>query len=243
LRAHPDRIQADRATISMNRPWMRDYAKSLVAICHRHGALAIGGMAAFTPGKNPASRQLQTDRVLEDKKQEYAMGHDGCWVSHPYFIGPALSAFPTANQLQVHPQTHRPDILPKPSDPRTIDGLRTNIRVGIAYMKGWQDGLGCVAWDDLMEDLATLEIARAQTWQWLHHATQLKGGETVTPALVKKIFKEELGLIERELPATFRGPDLEEAILDYRKASYTAQRVFLEEHFRPFLAEASELAT
>ena len=62
----------------------------------------------------------------------------------------------------------RPDLLPEMTPPRTLEGLRTNLRVGIAYTKGWLEDIGCVAWDDLMEDLATLEISRAQVWQWLH---------------------------------------------------------------------------
>jgi malate synthase len=77
----------------MMKPWMENYAKRVIKVCHSHGAFAIGGMSAFTPGKSPEQRETQTKKVLENKAREQAWGHDGCWVSHPYFIGPALSAF------------------------------------------------------------------------------------------------------------------------------------------------------
>ena len=67
LKEHPDRVLADRATISMTRPWMKAYAENLVRICHSHGAFAMGGMAAFTPGATAERRQEQTAKVVEDK--------------------------------------------------------------------------------------------------------------------------------------------------------------------------------
>ena len=101
LREHPDRVLADRGSISLNRPWMKSYAMRLVRICHKHGAFGMGGMSAFTPGSTAELREEQTKKVVEDKAFEASIGHDGCWVSHPYFIGPAMSAFPRTNQLDV----------------------------------------------------------------------------------------------------------------------------------------------
>src|SRR5688572_3300228 len=82
LREHPDRVLADRGSISLNRPWMKSYAMRLVRICHKHGAFGMGGMSAFTPGSTAALRQEQTKKVVEDKAFEASIGHDGCWVSH-----------------------------------------------------------------------------------------------------------------------------------------------------------------
>jgi malate synthase len=230
LREHPDRVLADRGTISLNRPWMRDYAMRLVKICHRHGAFAMGGMSAFTPGNTPELRAEQTRKVVEDKAFENSIGHDGCWVSHPYFIGPAMSAFPRANQLDVAPDIDdRPDLLPRPDGARTLEGLRKNVRVGIAYLHGWYRDIGCVAWDDLMEDLATLEISRAQVWQWLRHETRLEDGSIVTHALVSRVFAEEGARIEREIG-------------DVRAAREDAEWIFTERRFRPFLTCRSDLA-
>ncbi|MEJ2086780.1 MAG: malate synthase A, partial [Acidobacteriota bacterium] len=113
LKAHPDRVLADRGSISLNRPWMENYAQLLIKICHRHGAFAMGGMAAFTPGRTAERREEQTQKVVDDKQFEFELGHDGCWVSHPYFIGPAKAAFTRDNQLDVVPSIEdHPDLLP-----------------------------------------------------------------------------------------------------------------------------------
>ncbi|MEO1083883.1 MAG: malate synthase A [Acidobacteriota bacterium] len=208
LKNHPDRVLADRASISLNRPWMRHYATRLIEICHRRGAYAIGGMAAFTPGKTAELRQHQTSKVLEDKKLEFELGHDGAWVSHPYFIGPALSAFPQDDQLSVRlgDGARYPELLPEGGGPRTLGGLRTNIRVGIAYLEGWRRDAGCVAWDGLMEDLATLEISRAQVWQWRKHGVGLDDGTPVDRSLVERVFAEELGRIHAEIAESGGAP-------------------------------------
>ncbi len=244
LKEHPDRVLADRATISMTRPWMRAYAENLVRICHSHGAFAMGGMAAFTPGATAERRREQTAKVVEDKRFEAELGHDGCWVSHPYFIGPALAAFERANQLDVIPDlAEHPDLMPRGTGPRTLAGLRTNVRVGIAYMRGWNDEVGCVAWDDLMEDLATLEISRAQTWQWLRHGIALDDGETVTRELVARIFDEELTRIVDEIRgAVANEAAAERLVADFTRARAEARDLFTEEEFRPFLASRSALA-
>lgn len=246
LMQHPDRVLADRASIGLNRPWMKAYALRLIQICHQRGAAAIGGMAAFTPGRTAELRQHQTSKVLADKQFENGIGHDGCWVSHPYFIGPALSAFPRENQLDVrHEELVRyPDLLPQSTAPRTEEGLRTNCRVGIAYLEGWRRGLGCVAWDNLMEDLATLEISRAQTWQWVRHGARLEDGRAVDAALVRQIFGQELARIFGELDAEAEG--LPPGALAARKEAFAAARdeavaVFLAPDFAPFLSLASEL--
>lgn len=247
LQKHQDRITADRASIGMGRPWMSAYARRLIRICHRRGAYAIGGMSAFTPGKEPELQRDRTSKVLADKQNEAALGHDGCWVSHPFFIGPALEAFPKDHQLDVvlNEEDQYPDLLPKGTGPRSLAGLRVNVRVGIAYMEGWRRGLGCVAWDGLMEDLATLEISRAQVHQWLHHRVLLDEGLTVDAALVQKIFNEELERIRLELERDLAHRSEAERtsrFASFRAATDEAAALFLEPRFRPFLALRSELA-
>ena len=159
LKYHPDRIMADRGTIDMKKHWMDNYVKRIIKVCHSHGAFAMGGMSAFTPGKDAETRKEQTDKVIADKSYEAFIGHDGCWVSHPYFIEYAMKSFSKKNQLDVMLDEFDkyPDLAPQGGTPRTIAGLRTNIRVGIAYMQGWNEGNGCVSWDNLMEDLAHLK--------------------------------------------------------------------------------------
>jgi malate synthase len=245
LRMHKDRVLADRAAITMKQPWMANYARRCVQICHQRGAFGMGGMAAFTPGQTQAKRDAQMAKVLEDKRLEAEIGHDGCWVSHPFFIGTAMLAFPRINQLDVkHEGVDKyPDLLPQPIGPKTLGGLRTNVRVGIAYLEGWQRDIGCVGWDDLMEDLATLEISRAQTWQWLHHQAALEDGGTVNEALVRKVFKDELArIVEQESAAIAksRGVSQPEVARSFTRAAHEAESVFTRGELTPFLYTASD---
>jgi len=253
LKEHEDRVLADRNWIDIQRPWMEMYVKQLIKVCHEHGAFGMGGMAPHTPGRTEEMREKQMAGVVEDKEFEAAIGHDGCWVSHPYFIGPALKPFEDKldaegkkNQLDVIPDIpERPNLLPNGGvGPKTLGGLRVNVRVSIGYMKGWNQGLGCVAWDNRMEDLATFEISRAQTWQWLHHGVTLDDGTEVTEDLVSRVFDEELEKIVEEARNFFAdAPEavVEEQVQRFRQAAADAQAIFTEDEMRPFLAQASEL--
>lgn len=244
LGRHADRVMADRATIGLERPWMRSYALRLIQVCHRRGAYALGGMAAFTPGRTPELRRAQTEKVVADKELEASFGHDGCWVSHPYFIGPALSAFEHEHQLDVLHQDLDPwpELLPEGTGPHTLEGLRTNVRVGIGYLEGWNRGIGCVAWDDLMEDLATLEISRAQTWQWLDHGIRLDDGTRVDKALVHRLFTEELDTILAEIDGAGLSPAAaEERRRAFTRAKEDAEQIFTEARLRPFLGSRPEI--
>ncbi len=231
---HKDRILGDRASITMEKPWMENYAKRVIKICHERGAFAMGGMSAFTPGKTSQEREEHAQKVRKDKEREALWGHDGCWVSHPYFIDIAMEAFKDKNQLQkTLPGFDKySDILPKGEGPYTLQGLRTNIRVGIAYMDGWLTDIGCVSFENLMEDLATLEISRAQVWQWLHHGIILESGEIVSRDLVIQVFHEEVSKMKKEYP----GKNWDQAI----KA---AESLFLNEVLHEFLTTVSETVT
>lgn len=249
LKTHRDRVMEDRATINMQKYWMDNYAKRLIKICHSRGAFAIGGMSAFTPGNTDELRAEQTAKVTADKGYEAAIGHDGCWVSHPYFIGPALAEFKKDNQLSrtLDDFDKYPDLIPCSEGAKTMKGLRTNVRVGIGYMQGWNQDIGCVAWDNLMEDLATLEISRAQTWQWLYHKVQLDDdeGTVVTKELVAGVFKEELKKILDEVEQAYAGKNdalAEKLKKDFAKAAEDAERIFTAEELSDFLTDASDPA-
>lgn len=231
LKSHQDRVMANRSSIDMTRPWMDSYAKLLIKTCHKHGAFGMGGMSAFTPGKDEKTREVQIAKVIADKKRESDIGHDGCWVSHPYFIGFAKKQFQKKNQLDVSLSdfSAEPDLLPQSTGPKTLEGLRQNIRVGIAYQQGWNQGLGCISFENLMEDLATLEISRAQVWQWLHHKIKLDDGTSVTKSLVEKIFDEECERIFVQ-----ENVHSSEEKKSYQVAKEEAQKVFLMDELPPF---------
>ncbi len=234
LKMHKDRIMANRSSIDMTKPWMDQYAKLLIKTCHKHGAFAMGGMSAFTPGQDAETRKLQTEKVIADKKREATIGHDGCWVSHPYFITLAKAQFTKTNQLDVllNDFPNEPDLIPQASGPKTLECLRQNIRVGIAYQQGWDQGLGCIAFENLMEDLATLEISRAQVWQWLHHKVILDDGTPVTRDLIMQLCQEELATILKNNAITS-----ETERKTYEIAKNKIQKIFLSSELLNFFSE------
>lgn len=245
LKNHPSRISPDRSEITMKKFWMENYAKKLVNICHKHGAFAIGGMSAFTPGKDKETREQQMKKVMEDKSNEFKLGHDGCWVSHPFFIGPAMSCFPEVNQLNFIDGNfpEHPNLIMEGSGPRTLKGLVTNIQVAIAYMIGLEKGLGCISHNNMMEDLATLEISRAQVWQWKNYQVLLENGLSVTDALIREHFLKEQ---ETFLAAVLQNETLDEQqkiteIDTIKKATTEAMTLFTANKLEPFLTTTSPL--
>jgi malate synthase len=78
--------------------------------------------------------------------------------------------------------------------------LRSNVSVGLQYIETWLRGQGAVGINNMMEDAATAEISRSQTWQWLHNDIELAdSGETVTRELVERIIEEELAAIRERI--------------------------------------------
>src|SRR3954452_5220735 len=165
----------DRGEVTMAVPFMRAYADLLVQTCHRRGAHAIGGMAAFTPSRrDPAVNEVALAKVREDKQREAGQGFDGTWVAHPDLVSIALPEFERDNQLDVMREDVQPNaaaLLDVASTPGSVSdaGLRQNVSVGIQYIASWLNGVGAAAIYNLMEDAATAEISRSQVWQWLRH--------------------------------------------------------------------------
>jgi malate synthase len=168
-----DWVLPDRAQVTMTVPFMRAYTDLLVTTCHKRGAHAIGGMAAFIPSrKDPEVNRVALAKVREDKEREAGQGFDGTWVAHPDLVPVAMPCFPEPNQLDVLREDVVPDeraLLSIPDTPGEITdaGLRTNVSVGVRYLDAWLHGVGAAAIDNLMEDAATAEISRSQVWQWV----------------------------------------------------------------------------
>jgi malate synthase len=209
-RHDPDAVLPDRSQVTMEQPCMRAYTQLAVRTCHRRGAHAMGGMAAQIPIKgDPQAGQVALDRVRGDKQREVRDGHDGTWVAHPGLVTLAREAFEETmtgpNQLDcLRPDVEvgAADLLRVPAGSRTEAGLRLNIRVGVQYLESWLRGVGCVPLYHLMEDAATAEISRAQTWQWIHHGAVLEDGRALTAELLARVTREEMERVRREI-----GPD------------------------------------
>jgi malate synthase len=195
----------DRNSVTMTVPFMRAYTELLVRTCHKRGAHAIGGMAAFIPSKDPETNKAAFEKVAADKAREAADGFDGSWVAHPGMVEVCDEEFTKVlgdrpNQLdKLREDVHvtAAQLLDVSSTPGEVteEGLRSNISVGIQYVESWLRGQGAVGINNLMEDAATAEISRSQVWQWLHNDVELAGGQRVTRELVERIVEEEMAAI------------------------------------------------
>ena len=205
LKERSDWIVPDRLSVTMDKHFLDSYSKLLCETCHRRGAQAMGGMAAFIPTRDAAKNEEVFAKVKADKLREVKNGHDGTWVAHPGLVQIALDVFnrhmPAPNQVgkQFSYGIKAADLLQKPEGQCTEGGLRNNINVGVQYVEAWISGNGCVPLHNLMEDAATAEISRTQVWQWLRHGAALADGRKVTRELVLQILDEELAGIRKTL--------------------------------------------
>src|SRR6195256_734545 len=210
FRNRPDFVLPDRAQVTMTVPFMRAYTELLVKTCHRRGAHAMGGMAAFIPSRrDPEVNRVALAKVKDDKDREAKSGFDGTWVAHPDLVPTATEAFDMVlggqpNQLE----RQRPDVavtaeqlidVAVPGGTITENGLRMDVSVGIQYIESWLRGTGAAAINNLMEDVATAEISRSQVWQWIRHSSKLSEGPTVSEDLVREIADDEMTKIRERL--------------------------------------------
>ncbi len=203
FRNRPDFVLPDRADVSMTVPFMRAYTERMVHVCHKHGAHAIGGMAAFIPNRrDPEVTENALAKVREDKGREARDGCDGTWVAHPDLVPPVLEVFDAVlgaapnqkDKLREDVDVDAEDILDVPATPGQITeaGLRLNVSVALQYLSAWLGGNGAAAINNLMEDAATAEISRSQIWQWIRHGAKLDDGRLVTRELYEQIRDEEV---------------------------------------------------
>ncbi|WP_282203382.1 malate synthase A [Kitasatospora fiedleri] len=234
-------VLPDRNTVTMASPFMAAYTRLLVRTCHRRGAHAIGGMAAFIPSrKDPEVNAAALVKVRADKEREAAGGFDGSWVAHPDLVPVARECFDAVLGERPH-QKENPGSAEPVTPAHLLDvaaaggsctrtGLHNAVQVGIRYIAAWLRGLGAVAIFHMMEDAATAEISRSQVWQWIHNGVVLADtGEKTTADLVRRLVAEEL--------AALRAESGEDAYADGRwtEAAALFEQVALAEDFPDFL--------
>ena len=221
LKNHGDRVLPDRQSVTMEKPFLSAYSRLLIKTCHKRGAFAMGGMAAFIPSKDAEKNAWVLNKVRADKELEANNGHDGTWVAHPGLADTVMEVFGNAlgdrqNQLDVLREQDAPisaaQLLEPCDGERTEAGMRANIRVAVQYIEAWISGNGCVPIYGLMEDAATAEISRTSIWQWIHHEKSLNDGRPVTKALFRQMLQEEMLVVREEVgEARFNAGRFEEA--------------------------------
>ena len=236
--ADPEWVLPDRNTIPYNVPFFQNLRELLPEICHKRGALAIGGMTALYPSREDAELNARALAVLEkDKKNEADCLMDGAWTGHPDQNQIAIDQFPFPNQLQSRrPQAERyPNLRPVPKDVglRSLTGTRAAIRTVIRYRNGVLNGKGASLLDGYMEDLATDRIYRLMIAQRMRHTQEVpiadETGNPVahTPELITRLFDEEL---EKILANPARDPGTPET---FREARRISEAMILNQEFNP----------
>jgi len=209
FRNDPAMVLPDRNQVTMAVPFMQAYTDLLIATCHRRGAHAMGGMAAFIPSRTDEGVNARAfAKVREDKERESRSGHDGTWVAHPDLVPLATEVFDEVlgdrpNQID----RLRPDVVPDaavlidvaiPGGTVTETGVRINVDVAIRYLSAWLSGNGAAGIYNLMEDAATAEISRSQVWQWVHHGVATETGDLIDAAYVRAVADTEVARMRHE---------------------------------------------
>ncbi|ACU35953.1 malate synthase A [Actinosynnema pretiosum subsp. pretiosum] len=224
----PGFVLPDRARVTMEAPFLRAYTELLVRTCHKRGAHAIGGMAAFVPSRDAEANAVALDAVAADKRREAGDGFDGSWVAHPGLVGVCAAAFPRPDQLD----RLREDVAVTGADLLAVDrtpgrvteaGLRGNVSVAVRYLESWLSGVGAAAIGGLMEDAATAEISRCQVWQWVRHGTPLAEGGVVGEGLVREVLEKELLEVAPERREAVREVFVENALAERLPLFFTTR--------------------
>ena len=225
-------VLPDRNTIPSDVAFFQNLRELMVEVCHKRGALAIGGMTALFPNRADKDLNEKGLAVLKaDKKNEASVGMDGAWTGHPDQNETAVAQFPAPNQNFKRRKNaiRQPDLRPIPEGVgrKTLDGTRAAIRTVIRYRYGVLSGKGASLLDGYMEDLATDRIYRLMIAQRVKHRKSVvildENGDEIkhTPELVTELFDEELARILGELPNDEAKKDL------YRKARIISEEMIV----------------
>src|SRR3954462_5641699 len=236
----PNWVLPDRNTIPHDVAFFQNLRTLMPEICHKHGAMAIGGMTALYPSRTDAELNARALAVLEkDKKNEADCLMDGAWTGHPDQNEIAVKQFPAPNQLGRRPKltSAQPDLRPVPKGigKKTIAGTRAAVRTVIRYRNGVLNGRGASLLDGYMEDLATdriyrLMIAQRTIHRDLVHVLDAEGKSIKhTPEFITHLFDEELDRLLRDLlPNT----DPQEADR-FRRARENSEAMIVNGEFNP----------
>ena len=238
--ADPDMVWPDRFGVDIKTTdFLSNIFRRLVAVCLKHGGVAIGGMATALPSRDEAVNAAAGASIRADKEWEAAQGFTRGWVAHIFHMGVAAAPFKAVSDSGWRPTAGMmdPDNYPievvRPAGQVTLEGTRRNLRTLIEYVEGWLNGRGAKGIDSLagrpglhpalMEDLATARISVAQTGQRLiHGAPDAETGEVHTLEVVKRILLAEEEDILARLEEGGSDVDIagrEEAVARYRAAA------------------------
>ena len=242
----PDQVWPDRFGVDIKTTdFMTNVFRRLVAVCLRHGAVPIGGMATALPSREEEVNEVAGESIRSDKEWEAQQGFIRGWVAHIFHMKTAADPFKKlrSSGWEPSPDMYEPDNFPVeitvPDGPITTEGSRRNARMLIEYVEGWLQGRGAKGIDSLegqpgvhpalMEDLATGRISVAQTAQRIiHGAKDVNTGQVQDFALIKQLLQEELADIsERRTAAAPSDEASQEALTEMLERYEQAYKVAL----------------
>ena len=216
----PDRFDVDIKTTE----FMSNIFRRLVAICLKHSAVAIGGMATALPSSDDEINKIAANSIQSDKEWEAQQGFIRGWSAHIYHMKTASDPFKNLAKTGWTPSNElkNPENFPikieTPTGKITSEGTRRNIRTIIEYVEGWLNGRGAKGIDSLegypgkrpalMEDLATARISVGQVAQRIiHSVTSEDTGDIHTMEYILSLIESEteaiLKIRKQESPNEF----------------------------------------
>ncbi|MBA31268.1 MAG: hypothetical protein CL748_01895 [Chloroflexi bacterium] len=229
-------VWPDRFDVTIqNTEFMSNIFRRLVAVCLKHNAIPIGGMATALPSKDQEVNDEAAKSIKSDKEWEANQGFIRAWVAHIYHMDSAAEPFKKLASSGWEPSENMkipenyPVNIDNPSGKLTKEGTRQNIRTLIEYLEGWLSGRGAKGIDRLsgkpgkrpalMEDLATARISTAQIAQRIIHQSIAEDTEeSHSFELVKEIINSET----KDIISAF--DDNDEITIRYKKSQKIAMR-------------------
>lgn len=95
----PDRFDVDIKTT----PFMANIFRRLVAVCLKHGAVPVGGMATALPSRDEQVNRKAAAAIRADKEWEASVGFRRAWVAHIYHMAAAAKPFVDAERSGMPP--------------------------------------------------------------------------------------------------------------------------------------------
>ncbi len=238
FRNHPMFIFPDREQITKESHCMQSYCNLLIKTCHKRNAYAIGCVSTDIPVANDKTvTEAILKKVYSDKDHQASEGFDGTMVMHPGLVSFSKKAFDKyiSQKNQVDNKKEEinitaDDLLSLPVGTITLEGLKTNIDLGIQYLEEWLRGEGTLPIYDSIETTATAEIARTQVWQSVNNpGGSFEDGTKISEELYTSLLESQLNEIKISVGET----------RFYKGAYYLAAEIFdslvREKEFTEFL--------
>lgn len=191
----------DRQVITQDQAFIEAWSRWVASVARRRGLVCLGSATMELPVRNDEDAQQQAaQRFVEDKRLEHMSGCDGSWVVHPEWISLARDSFANSAPGAEITCPQIAELWSSAQGESTESGVRNAISICIQYVQAWLQGRGCVPLYNLMEDMATVELCRAQLWQALHaDGEQQSEAGGISRELFDEMLAEEMANIEAEV--------------------------------------------